>query len=78
MEKNSRGKQLAKNTAILTVGKICTQCVSFFLLPLYTALLDPSEYGIVDIFSTYAAFILPLCNWQMDICLLYTSPSPRD
>ena len=69
MEKNSRGKQLAKNTAILTVGKICTQCVSFFLLPLYTALLDPSEYGIVDIFSTYAAFILPLCNWQMDMGL---------
>ena len=32
MEKNSRGKQLAKNTAILTVGKICTQCVSFFFI----------------------------------------------
>ena len=43
--------------------------MSFFLLPLYTALLDPSEYGIVDIFSTYAAFILPLCNWQMDMGL---------
>lgn len=69
MENDSRGKQLAKNTAILTVGKICTQCVSFFLLPLYTTLLEPSEYGIVDVISTYAAFLLPLCNWQMDMGL---------
>ena len=26
----SRRTELAKNTAILTVGKICTQCISFF------------------------------------------------
>ena len=32
----SRKTELAKNTAILTVGKLCTQCISFFLLPLYT------------------------------------------
>lgn len=30
----SRKTELAKNTAILTVGKLCTQCISFFLLPL--------------------------------------------
>ena len=32
----SRKTELAKNTAILTVGKLCTQCISFFLLPLHT------------------------------------------
>lgn len=25
----SRKTELAKNTAILTVGKLCTQCISF-------------------------------------------------
>ena len=64
-----RQAQLAKNTVILTVGKICTQCVSFFLLPLYTALLEPSDYGAVDLISTYAAMILPICNLQMDMGL---------
>ena len=64
-----RQVQLAKNTVILTVGKICTQCVSFFLLPLYTALLEPSDYGAVDLISTYAAMILPICNLQMDMGL---------
>lgn len=62
----SRQKDLAKNTAILTFGKICTQCISFFLLPLYTALLDTSEYGIFDLLITYATLLIPLVNWQFD------------
>ena len=45
----SRRTELAKNTAILTVGKICTQCISFFLLPLYTAILSTEEYGTFDL-----------------------------
>lgn len=62
----SREKELAKNTAILTLGKMCTQCISFLLLPLYTALLDTSEYGTYDLLLTYATLLLPLVNWQFD------------
>ena len=62
----SRKTELAKNTAILTVGKLCTQCISFFLLPLYTAILSTEEYGTFDLLVTYAALLLPLVNWQLD------------
>lgn len=62
----SRKTELAKNTAILTVGKLCTQCVSFFLLPLYTALLSTEEYGTFDLLVTYSTLLLPLVNWQLD------------
>lgn len=62
----SRQKELAKNTAILAIGKICTQCISFFLLPLYTAVLDTSEYGLYDLYVTYIALLLPIVNWQFD------------
>ena len=62
----SRSKELVKNTAILTIGKMCTQFVSFLLLPLYTALLSTEEYGIVDLFTTYISLILPLVCWQLD------------
>lgn len=62
----SRKKELAKNTAILTFGKICTQCISFFMLPLYTAILDTSEYGTYDLLITYATLFLPLVNWQFE------------
>ena len=59
-------KELAKNTIILTVGKICTQFVSFFLLPLYTALLTPEDYGAFDLLNTYIAVLVPLFNWQFE------------
>lgn len=62
----SREKELAKNTTILALGKICTQCISFLLLPLYTALLDTSEYGSFDLLVTYGTLLLPLVNWQFD------------
>lgn len=62
----NRQKELAKNTIILTVGKICTQFVSFMLLPLYTALLIPAEFGVVDLFNTYITLLTPICNWQFE------------
>lgn len=61
-----RKKELARNTIILTVGKICTQFISFMLLPLYTALLEPKEFGIVDLFNTYISLLVPIFNWQFD------------
>ncbi len=66
---DNRKKQLAKNTAILTAGRICTQCVSFLLLPLYTAFLEPSDYGIVGLITTYVSLILPILNLQIDMGL---------
>ena len=78
MKSNNRQEQLVKNTAILTFGKICTQCISFFLLPLYTALLDPSDYGIVDLISTYATLLLPIFNLMIDMGLFRFMIDVRD
>lgn len=62
----NKQKELAKNTIILTVGKVCTQFVSFLLLPLYTALLSPEDYGIFDLMNTYISILVPLFNWQFE------------
>lgn len=61
-----QGKELAKNTLIIAFGKICTQSVSFFLLPIYTALLTTSDYGIVDLFGTYIHLLIPIISLQID------------
>ena len=61
-----RSKELVKNTAILTFGKMCTQFISFLLLPLYTALLNTEEFGVVDLFTTFISLLLPLVCWQFD------------
>ncbi len=62
----NREKQLVKNTAIITIGKICTQVISFFLLPLYTAILTTEEYGIVDLLNTLISLLLPIVTLQLE------------
>lgn len=64
--KNSRGTELAKNTAIITIGKISTQFVSFLLLPLYTAVLSTSEYGTVDFITTLIQLLIPIASLMID------------
>lgn len=66
MKKEGREKQLVKNTVIVAIGKICTQFISFFLLPLYTALLSTEEYGTVDLLNTCVSLIIPIFFFQMD------------
>jgi O-antigen/teichoic acid export membrane protein len=67
MKKN---EELAKNTLIISIGKLCTQFLSFILLPLYTAVLTTEEYGTVDLISTYVQLLLPVLILQVDQALL--------
>ena len=62
----NREKQLLKNTVIITIGKICTQMVSFFLLPLYTAVLTTEEYGVVDLLNTLVSLLFPIVTLQLE------------
>lgn len=48
----SRNKTLIKNTLIISIGKLGTSVISFFLLPFYTAVLEPSEYGVQELITT--------------------------
>ena len=63
MDKN---RELAQNTAIIMAGKICTQFMSFFLMPLYTSVLSTEEYGIVDLVVTYTSLLMPIILFQVD------------
>lgn len=65
----SKGKELAKNTAIISIGKICTQVVSFLLLPVYTGILSTEEYGAVDLIITYTSLLLPIVTLQLEQAL---------
>lgn len=62
----SREKTLFKNTIIITIGKICTQLITFFLLPLYTAILSTEEYGTVDLLNTLVSLLLPIVTFQVE------------
>lgn len=62
----NREKSLFKNTIIITIGKICTQLITFLLLPLYTGILTTSEYGTVDLLNTLVSLCLPIITLQIE------------
>ena len=68
-ENMEKTKDLAQNTVIITIGKVCTQFLNFFLLPLYTALLTQEEYGIADLYLNYVNLLVPVITLQMDMGL---------
>ena len=63
----NKGKELVKNTIIIFLGKACTQLISFLLLPLYTAYLTTSDYGIVDLIITYVSLLVPVITVQLEM-----------
>lgn len=63
----SKKTDLVKNTMILAFGKVSTQLVSFFLLPLYTFFLSPAEYGTVDLIITYLVLLVPALTLQLEM-----------
>ncbi len=62
----SKGKELAKNTAIVAIGKISTQFLNFLFLPLYTAALKKAEFGTVDLFNSCVALLMPVMTLQSE------------
>lgn len=62
-------RDLAKNTVIFFIGKICTQFLSFLFLPLYTAYLTTSDYGVVDLITTYITLLVPVITIQMEMAV---------
>lgn len=59
-------KRLLKNTGIIALGNLSTKLVSFFLLPLYTAVLSTAEYGTVDYIISISTFCVPFISALMD------------
>lgn len=65
----NKKKQLAKNTIIIFLGKVCTQLISFFLIPLYTSYLATAEYGIVDFIQTYVTLLVPIITMELEMSI---------
>ena len=65
----NKKKQLAKNTLIIFIGKVCTQLISFFLLPLYTGYLSTKEYGFVDLIQTYVTLLVPIITLELEMSI---------
>lgn len=65
----SKKSVLMKNTIIIFCGKVCTQLISFFLLPLYTGYLSTNDYGIFDLITTYVTLLVPIITLELEMSI---------
>ena len=53
-------KYLFKNIGLLALSNFATKLISFFLVPLYTAMLSTGQYGTYDLFNTTVGVLIPI------------------
>ena len=52
-----RLRELMQHTAIYGLGPVLGQVAAFLLLPLYTNLLSPADYGVLEIILLVGTFL---------------------
>ena len=71
-------KSLGKNSLIYGFGHILTRLVTFFLLPLYTHVFTPEEYGVVSLAYAFMGFTMIFYRYGMDTALLKYAVQKKD
>ena len=59
-------KKLASQTAIYGLSTIVGRLLNYLLVPLYTRIFLPEEYGVVTEFYAYIAFFIVLFTYGME------------
>jgi len=59
-------KRLAGQTAIYGIPSILGRILTYLLVPLYTFLFEPSDYGNVNVFYAYSAFLAVVLTYGME------------
>jgi len=71
-------KKLLKQTAIYGLSSIVGRLINYFLVPLYTRIFLPQEYGIVTELYAYASFLMIICTFGMETTFFRFSQSDHE
>ena len=63
-------KTLGKQSLIYGIGTILTRLVTFLLLPVYTNVFTPEQYGIVSLAYAFTGFVIVFYRYGMDTALM--------
>ena len=62
----NRLKQLGKDSLIYGIGGVFAKGVSFFLLPIYTRIFTPADYGTIEMLTVISSFLAAFLIMGMD------------
>jgi O-antigen/teichoic acid export membrane protein len=71
-------KQLAGQTAIYGLSSIIGRVIGYLLIPLYTRVFIPSEYGISNELYAYSSLLLVLVTYGMETAFFRFSEMEKD
>ncbi|MCB2200897.1 oligosaccharide flippase family protein [bacterium] len=71
-------RSLAKQSVVYGLGTVAARAVAFLLLPYYSHLMSPSEYGIYALFMVLVTVLQPLYIHGMDIAFLRYSAAESE
>lgn len=74
----NREKKLIQNTGILAIGQLSSKVFTFLLLPVYTSLLTPEDYGTVDVLQTVISLALYIVTLQIECAVFRFIIENRD
>ena len=61
---------LSKNTLIYGLGHILARIITFLLLPLYTNIFTPEEYGVISLAYVFMGFMSVVMHYGLDAALM--------
>jgi len=67
----SKLKQLGKDSLIYGLGGVLARGLTFFLLPIYTRIFTPVEYGVLEMLTVIATCLGPLIFMGMEVAQIF-------
>lgn len=71
-------KQLAGQTAIYGIPSILGRILGYLLVPLYTRIFAPGEYGTVNVFYSYASLLMVILTYGMETAFFRYNEQEKD
>ena len=62
----SRLRQLGRDSLVYGLGAILAKGIGFFLLPVYTRIFSPTDYGTIEMLTVIASFLAAILVMGMD------------
>jgi len=71
-------KRLASQTAIYGIPSVLGRVIGYLLVPLYTRVFQPADYGTVNVFYAYASFLMVILTYGMETAFFRFNEHEKD
>ena len=76
---NAKFKYLSQNIMLFTISGVVPKLLSFLMVPFYTSVLTPTDYGVSDLITTTVMLLVPIFTLDMqDAVLRYSLDKDYD